>query len=285
MSSSGSDSWVIEARGIPPMWLWFIAGGSSSNPAQRRIRDSLYNNGYAALSAASAPTWIAGSWSGLFIHTPWGHPEAPFEFEGDAGLICRDSGDPKLAALFNGFAAAWSPYVARLPIVGYVGNFFRATQPTNWPGMSDAAWAARRDQAIAPIISIGGTLGMDVASLTPAGGRDLAWYKTLQRSPILEAFWQPGFEHLGQFPRVITQTFFDNPSSHPIGPDRGGSIIGLVDIPGGQVPFDYMCKWAYRAIHVDGYVPLLNADVIGSATRAQVYARGALLWQQSPTLP
>lgn len=296
--SSSSGPAVLEAGQAPEMWIEYLVGGSGVDPAKRGIGDQsgIYTNGWAWFVAQNVPAWIGQGWHGLHLQTPGGvsTPLPADAFEGDQFLMCNESADPNLQALYTGFGAAWSPYTSLYPKSGklqvraYIGNFQTAIQTTNWQALGDVAWAARRDASIAPILAAGCSIGLDNAGLViPDADRNIAWYRTIKPPPTVEPFLTAGMANLAECQEVIAQDYWDG--------GFGGAAAQVVrhtkryvllspDPPGNAAAQrDFTCKWAFKIAAIHGYVPQVPHHLINVGdTPGTVYSHGAALWAASP---
>ena len=138
---------------------YLLIGGGSSDASARMINQVSLANGWSGFVSNMIQTDLAWGVKRIELHNPFGILPTDTIYPADQFLEAQNAG---LHWLTDDFVQAWKPVTASgVEVIGYIGNpeYDASFQPL----VSDpAAWQARFDASVAPLVQAGMSIAFDM---------------------------------------------------------------------------------------------------------------------------
>ena len=145
---------------------YFLVGGSSSDPATRTVSRGTFGNGWWSFVAHNVIPDMLWGIKRIELHNPFGLLPGQAYFPADQFLEAQAAG---LTWLTKDFVTSWR-FVTRfgIEVIGYIGD--PEFDPSFQALASDpAAWNARFDAAVAPLVQAGMSVAFDLGQAMQQG--------------------------------------------------------------------------------------------------------------------
>lgn len=144
---------------------YFLIGGDSSNASTRYVDQGALGDGWRTFVTARVQPDLAWGVRRIEMHNPFGIGNDPF-YRADQFLEAQAAG---MSWLTDDFVNAWAPITrSGVEVIGYIGN--PESDPSFQALESDpAAWNARFDASVAPLVQAGMSIGFDLGQRMTQG--------------------------------------------------------------------------------------------------------------------
>ena len=144
---------------------YVLVGGSSSDAATRAVSRGTFGAGWWGFVARNVIPDIVWGTRRILLFNPFGVGEEP-SFPADQFLEAQNAG---LTWLTGDFVNAWAPITrSGVEVIGYIGS--PESDPSFQALASDpAAWNARFNASIAPLVQAGMSIGFDLGQVMTQG--------------------------------------------------------------------------------------------------------------------
>lgn len=222
---------------------YFLIGWSSSNAADRFVSQTMLGNGWGAFIQQSVQPDINWGVRRIELHNPFGVTSGTGYFSASQFLEAQADG---LTWLTDDFVQAWQPITqSGVEVVAYIGNpdYDPSLHALVW---DPAAWNARFDASIAPLVQAGMSIAFDYGqAFTPGDlyNQALDRLKAEGVKVYLENRPAEGLPYNWQFPIIAMEPGWDGTNPY-VDPAQdwaaknselgGGSVVRLLqNLPAG----------------------------------------------------